>query len=152
MITLRLNMLINGVAWETPARFSSQVSRFWRVLVTPPTDTRTPLSLHSAVLSRPWKRSIKAVRQRNQVMKHPSLLLVFILAVCTIAAFANKTEWPELVGQSGATAKQVIHDDEPSLAVYVIPMNSIVTMDYRTDRVRVHVDDEGIVASTPRVG
>jgi hypothetical protein len=36
--------------------------------------------------------------------------------------------------------------------VIAIPNNSMVTMDYRTDRVRVFVDSEGKVSRPPRVG
>jgi len=33
-----------------------------------------------------------------------------------------------------------------------VPPGSMVTMDYRTDRVRVHVDQQGKVAQQPTVG
>lgn len=63
-----------------------------------------------------------------------------------------KTEWPELEGKSGKEAETVIKQQEPSLLVQIVPNNSMMTMDYRTDRVRVMVDEKGQVSSTPRVG
>jgi hypothetical protein len=36
--------------------------------------------------------------------------------------------------------------------VHILPPGSMVTMDYRTDRVRVNVNEQGRVASTPTVG
>jgi len=63
-----------------------------------------------------------------------------------------KTEWPELEGKSGKEAERVIAEQEPSLTIQLVPMDAMVTMDYRTDRVRVRVDEKGTVTSTPRVG
>ena len=36
--------------------------------------------------------------------------------------------------------------------VVIVPYGSVVTADYRTDRVRIYVDVEGIVVETPRIG
>jgi len=80
------------------------------------------------------------------------LLLLVILVISIFVVLANKESWPELVGKSGDEAEQVIKDEEPSLTVQVLPNDSMVTMDYRTDRVRVFVDKEGIVTGVPRVG
>jgi hypothetical protein len=63
-----------------------------------------------------------------------------------------KTSWPELQGKSKEDAEKVIHQEEPSLTIQVLPKDSMMTMDYRTDRVRVMVDEDGKVAVTPRVG
>lgn len=96
------------------------------------------------------------------MLKRPSLTLitVAILLLFTSAFATNnnmdnkdcKTAWPELEGVSKEEAENVIHKEEPSLTVQVLPKDSMMTMDYRTDRVRVMVDEEGKVASTPRVG
>jgi len=36
--------------------------------------------------------------------------------------------------------------------VHTLPSDAIVIMDYRTDRIRVYVDEQGKVASAPHVG
>lgn len=65
---------------------------------------------------------------------------------------ATTMEWRELVGQSGDNAKEKIKASHPDLTVHVVPKGSMVTMDYRVDRVRIFVDEEGKVSSIPRIG
>jgi hypothetical protein len=65
-------------------------------------------------------------------------------------------QWPELdlVGYTGEDAKFAIlaatKDEE--MSVIIIPEDSMVTMDYRTDRVRVFVNEEGKVVRQPKIG
>jgi hypothetical protein len=40
----------------------------------------------------------------------------------------------------------------PNKTVHVVPENSMVTMDFREDRVRIFVDGEGKVVSAPTLG
>ena len=61
----------------------------------------------------------------------------------------GKMEWPELVGKSVKEAKKAILKDKPDAKIVVLPAGSIVTMDYRTDRVRLFVDT---IVEVPRVG
>nr|7A3M_A Chain A, Subtilisin-chymotrypsin inhibitor-2A [Hordeum vulgare] len=63
-----------------------------------------------------------------------------------------KTEWPELVGKSVEEAKKVILQDKPEAQIIVLPVGTIVTMEYRIDRVRLFVDKLDNVAQVPRVG
>lgn len=63
----------------------------------------------------------------------------------------EKTEWPELVGKSVEEAKKVILREKPEAKIVVVPVGSIVTMDYRIDRVRLFVDAD-TVAQIPKVG
>ena len=65
------------------------------------------------------------------------------------SAGGKKTSWPEVVGMSIEEAKKVILKDMPEAHVVVVPVGSPVTLDYRTDRVRIFVDT---VAQTPTVG
>mmetsp|Transcript_14620 Transcript_14620/g.21560 ORF Transcript_14620/g.21560 Transcript_14620/m.21560 type:complete len:91 (-) Transcript_14620:327-599(-) len=60
--------------------------------------------------------------------------------------------WPDLVGMSGEEAKAKLEEEHPGLTVQVIPEGSMMTMDYRTDRVRIMVDGENKVNAAPRVG
>nr|1YPB_I Chain I, CHYMOTRYPSIN INHIBITOR 2 [Hordeum vulgare] len=63
-----------------------------------------------------------------------------------------KTEWPELVGKGVAAAKKVILQDKPEAQIIVLPVGTIVTMEYRIDRVRLFVDKLDNIAQVPRVG
>ena len=56
------------------------------------------------------------------------------------------------VGKTGEEAKNIILKDDPSIDVHVLPQGSIVTTDYRTNRVRVYVNANGIVVQPPRRG
>nr|QFG73915.1 MAG: potato inhibitor I family protein [Megaviridae environmental sample] len=63
--------------------------------------------------------------------------------------------WENLVGFQAAYAKQVINENRPDLQIYVINQNDLVTQDYRTDRVRIFVDEYQIVVGgnkTPQIG
>eukprot|EP01040_Poterioochromonas_malhamensis_P010443 gene10443-11362_t len=60
--------------------------------------------------------------------------------------------WEHLVGRTGHEAKEMILKERSSLHVHVVPANAMVTMDYRTDRVRIYVDSEGKVARAPVIG
>ena len=63
------------------------------------------------------------------------------------------TKWPQLVGMPGEQAKAIIIKENPSLTrVDILPDGSMVTMDYREDRVRIFVDEAGNVVGTPSVG
>ncbi|KAK1297735.1 hypothetical protein QJS10_CPB15g02002 [Acorus calamus] len=64
----------------------------------------------------------------------------------------GKTEWPELVGVKGDVAVTTIKAENPSLDVFTVKKGSIVTADYRSDRVRVWVDECGVVYEVPRIG
>nr|1TM3_I Chain I, chymotrypsin inhibitor 2 [Hordeum vulgare subsp. vulgare]1TO2_I Chain I, chymotrypsin inhibitor 2 [Hordeum vulgare subsp. vulgare] len=63
-----------------------------------------------------------------------------------------KTEWPELVGKSVEEAKKVILQDKPAAQIIVLPVGTIVTKEYRIDRVRLFVDRLDNIAQVPRVG
>ncbi len=74
--------------------------------------------------------------------------------------------WPDLVGKEGAEAVEIIKKESGTIVesnlqflscsgftnVVIVKPGSMVTMDYRTDRVRVHVDNHGKVATQPTVG
>ncbi|KAK2972324.1 hypothetical protein RJ640_014382 [Escallonia rubra] len=64
----------------------------------------------------------------------------------------RKTTWPELVGLTPEEAEAKIKEEMPRAVVRVVPPNHFVTMDYRTDRVRLYVDSAGKVANPPRIG
>ena len=70
--------------------------------------------------------------------------------------FLNKMSdngpWPECVGMTGEEATGKIRSLAPGVSIQVVPSNSMVTCDYRTDRVRIFVDDSGKVKDPPNRG
>ena len=63
-----------------------------------------------------------------------------------------KNSWPELEGKAGEEVAVAIRQADPSLQVLVVPQGSMVTMDYRLDRVRVFVGQDGKVVGSPSRG
>eukprot|EP00891_Asterochloris_glomerata_P002232 jgi/Astpho2/2232/Aster-x0101 len=63
---------------------------------------------------------------------------------------SGKQAWPEFVGQDGNTAKKAI--EKEGYTAFLVPEGSMMTMDYRTDRVRIHIDSGNKVIKTPKVG
>ena len=68
----------------------------------------------------------------------------------------NKTEWPELVGMPGEQAMAMIIREQNAniVDIYLVPSDAMVTMDYRTDRVRIFVNNDAqqTVARPPQIG
>ncbi|CAF1322512.1 unnamed protein product [Rotaria sordida] len=64
----------------------------------------------------------------------------------------NKNQWPELIGKNGQEAVNIIKKETGFTNVMIVKEGSPVTLDYRTDRVRVFVNDEGIVTIVPTIG
>ncbi|KAL9187360.1 hypothetical protein ACHAXT_001463 [Thalassiosira profunda] len=67
---------------------------------------------------------------------------------------ASEKKWPEkdLVGMMGEDAKAAVLAGNSGLTVHVLPQDSMVTMDYREDRVRIFVGDDGKVVRQPKIG
>ncbi len=63
-----------------------------------------------------------------------------------------KSSWPELVGADGDAAVAAILGERPELQVSTMPHDSMMTMDFREDRVRVMCDAAGKVTAEPRCG
>ncbi|PON83328.1 Proteinase inhibitor [Trema orientale] len=69
------------------------------------------------------------------------------------AAASNKSSWPELVGIQSEVAEKTIQKENPSVkAVIVVPEGSFVTLELRRDRVRLWVDQQGLVTRVPNIG
>ncbi|KAG5192001.1 potato inhibitor I family-domain-containing protein [Tribonema minus] len=60
--------------------------------------------------------------------------------------------WPDLVGKTGADAAAAVREARPDCKVLIVSVDAIITMDYNEQRVRIFVNDAGVVARTPRVG
>ncbi|PSC74319.1 ase inhibitor I13 potato inhibitor I [Micractinium conductrix] len=67
---------------------------------------------------------------------------------------ANKMAWPELVGRTVADAKAALEAElPPNTQVFLVPTGSMMTMDFRTDRVRCIYDpDTSLIVAPPRIG
>ncbi|MCL7026211.1 hypothetical protein MKW94_028610 [Papaver nudicaule] len=64
-----------------------------------------------------------------------------------------KTQWPELVGKLGDTAKETIEKENPGLRQVVIVLDGSATdKAYFEDRVRVWVNESNVVIRVPKVG
>ena len=60
--------------------------------------------------------------------------------------------WPKCVGMSGEDCEDYIKDNAEDVHTEIVPQNSPVTEDFRVDRVRIFVDDEGVVVAAPKKG
>ena len=61
--------------------------------------------------------------------------------------------WHEFVGMEGSDAKHRLSLDCPELnEITVLDQHSLMTMDFKLDRVRIFVDDQGIVVRAPSKG
>jgi hypothetical protein len=68
------------------------------------------------------------------------------------AAQGEQTSWPELVGWDKADAKAHL-EEATGKRVFLVQAGSVMTMDFRTDRIRVMFDPAtDKVSSPPRVG
>ncbi|KAM0849636.1 hypothetical protein ACQ4PT_053604 [Festuca glaucescens] len=63
-----------------------------------------------------------------------------------------KTSWPEVVGMTATPAVFHIKTDRPDVAVEVLPQGAPLTPGYNDKRVRVFLDDRGIITQTPVIG
>ena len=79
-------------------------------------------------------------------------MYIINLLICLSALGIGKTSWPELVGVNGEVAAALIMRENPELRAVIVKEGMFVTMDFRTDRVRIWVDKNGIVKYTPRIG
>ena len=57
--------------------------------------------------------------------------------------------WPELKGKPKDEAVAYITNNFPNLKAMAIPEGAMVTMDVRSDRVRIYYNEEGFVSKTP---
>ncbi|CDP14354.1 unnamed protein product [Coffea canephora] len=64
----------------------------------------------------------------------------------------ERKTWPELVGLTSEEAERRIKEEIPGVNVHVIPPDYFVTMDFRTDRVRIFTDSSGKVSRAPMIG
>ncbi|XP_033112145.1 subtilisin-chymotrypsin inhibitor-2B-like [Anneissia japonica] len=63
---------------------------------------------------------------------------------------ASKQDIP--LDKKAEEAKKFILEESPELQIYILPEDSMMTMDYRTDRVRIFIDENQIVVKPPKVG
>ena len=64
----------------------------------------------------------------------------------------TRGKWSQLVGKNAREAIDHLRSERPDVKVEMIPSGSMVTADYREDRIRVFVDDQEMVTRAPRVG
>ncbi|XP_020222355.1 inhibitor of trypsin and hageman factor-like [Cajanus cajan] len=64
----------------------------------------------------------------------------------------GKSSWPELVGVEGTVAEATIERENPLVDAIIVIEGTIVTPDFRCDRVWVWVNKDGIVYQVPTIG
>ncbi|KAG6495685.1 hypothetical protein ZIOFF_043511 [Zingiber officinale] len=64
----------------------------------------------------------------------------------------GKSSWPELVGVNGNKAVTIIEKENPNVEAITVLIGSPTTKDFRCNRVRVWVDEYGIVGEVPHIG
>ncbi|CAF3370432.1 unnamed protein product [Rotaria socialis] len=84
--------------------------------------------------------------------KRTKFIDVPVINVTRTSSTLNKKEWPELVGKKGEEAVKIIKKETGFDNVLIVEQGSPITLDYRTDRVRVFVDANGIVVTVPKIG
>lgn len=60
--------------------------------------------------------------------------------------------WPTCVGMEGTQCKELILAAAPEVEVQIVPDDAFMTMDFRTDRVRIMVNEKGFVTQIPDRG
>ena len=71
-----------------------------------------------------------------------------------IGVMTQEGPWPECIGKTGAECMRLIETAAPALRgnIFIVPKDSFVTMDFNTDRVRIFVNENGIVEKAPGRG
>ncbi|KAF8392257.1 hypothetical protein HHK36_022599 [Tetracentron sinense] len=65
---------------------------------------------------------------------------------------AGKSLWLELLGTQGVVAAATIERENPLVTAVIVLEGTIVTGDFLCTRVRVWVNDDGIVTRVPAIG
>ena len=95
-----------------------------------------------------------------------AILVTIIIAITNTAIAAEVSihvdgtmsdtskKWPDkiLKGMDGKEAEREIKNINPTLETHILPQDTIVTEDYREDRVRIFVDTNGKVVKQPQIG
>uniref|UniRef100_A0A7N0UEB1 Uncharacterized protein n=1 Tax=Kalanchoe fedtschenkoi TaxID=63787 RepID=A0A7N0UEB1_KALFE len=69
--------------------------------------------------------------------------------MASICEGSGKSSWPELVGTEGQAAAAIIEKENPSVNAVVILEGTPVTKEIDCTRVRVWVNERGVVISVP---
>mmetsp|Transcript_106040 Transcript_106040/g.306710 ORF Transcript_106040/g.306710 Transcript_106040/m.306710 type:complete len:115 (-) Transcript_106040:35-379(-) len=69
-----------------------------------------------------------------------------------ISMASKEGPWPKCVGMTGEECVSYIDENTEGLTIVIVPEGSVVTEDFRTDRVRVFVDADDVVSSIPSRG
>jgi len=73
--------------------------------------------------------------------------------LCSVDACKGKQSWPGLVGYKGKDAAHIIGDENQWVVIIVIiVIGTNVSDDFRCDRVRIWVNESGVVVQVPQVG
>lgn len=88
----------------------------------------------------------------NQMNFEAQQLTSQIVPLPKIAMASNSGPWPACVGMTGEECTTYIQEYTTGLTIVIVPEGSMVTADFREDRVRIWVDSDGFVVVTPNKG
>merc|ERR1712070_372502 len=69
-----------------------------------------------------------------------------------MAPYLPEASWGQLVGSTGEAARETVLQSDGIRRAEVVPDGSMMTMDFREDRVRIIVDAHGVVVYPPQRG
>lgn len=79
--------------------------------------------------------------------------LIFSIMAAEHEHMLHRMHFKDMIGHPGEEMKANIQHHHPEITeVHVVPQGSPVTMDFRPDRVRIYVDENGLVVKAPRPG
>ncbi|XVF42740.1 hypothetical protein PTKIN_Ptkin01aG0388200 [Pterospermum kingtungense] len=64
----------------------------------------------------------------------------------------GKLSWPELVGEKGKVAVKIIEKENPNVQAILLSENSPAILNFVPTRVRVVVNEKGVVTQVPKAG
>ena len=75
-----------------------------------------------------------------------------IVPMPKISMATKEGPWPKCIGMTGEACVDYIESNTDGLTLVIVREGSMVTQDFRTDRVRIWVDADDIVYATPSRG
>lgn len=75
-----------------------------------------------------------------------------IVPMPKISMASKQGPWPACVGMTGEDCVSYIESNTEGLTIVITSEGSVVTKEFRTDRVRIWVDENDIVVTAPKKG
>jgi hypothetical protein len=124
-----------------------------------PKGQRPALDIHSSTDSATTVIDLSNLNNRNLQLKQVQVsnqryaqlgMQCSCCTWCNSATASPKISYPEVVGMKGEDAKLKLETDNPNMEVVLCGL--CATKDFKKDRIRIFVNDEGIVEEPPLIG